>query len=62
MKEPSALKAVLPLVVLRAADCSVVERRRGWVVGEGREILCAVRGEVREGEEMADFLTGVEVW
>ena len=34
MKEPSALKAVLPLVVLRAADWSVVGRR-WWMVGEG---------------------------
>ena len=61
MKEPSALKAVLPLVVLRAADWSGVGRR-GWVVGEGRERLSAERGVVGEGEEMADFLTGVEVW
>ena len=49
MKKPSAPKAVLPLVVLRAADWSVMGRR-GWVVGEGREKLCAVRGVVGEGE------------
>ena len=48
MKEPSALKAVLPLVVLSwaAGRQSDTGERMGFVVGEGR------RG----------FLTGVEVW
>ena len=48
MKEPSALKAVLPLVVLSwpAGRQSAAGERIGFVVGEGRRV----------------FLTGVEVW
>ena len=67
MKDPSALKAVLPLVVFSAADWSGIGEREvvwgqspagersGAVVGEGRVGLREVVGRL-------DFLTGVEVW